>query len=387
MTPEEATSLQQRHIEAMSLCESAAIARASRENARATELFRRAFELEREAAQAVAGEPDLEPTRSVLHRSAAALAIECGEYRAAEKLISAALAGDPPDEIAEELRDLLEQVHLERHLDLRGLELAPDELQMSIEGHAIGFGLAQSDEFVDRVQTSEKLILRTIERKMGRPFRETGKAIKEIARNFELYLSVPRASSFAVTLRVGLPQKQLFLPNIEQEVLWEPGKIIDDLLECLQTFGEKDQGRLRELIPDETYRRNFVALAERMAPDGDQVKVVGFTIVRRGQERRVALVKRHVEERAIRNTDRVSTVIVGRLLFANATSSTRKRIRIVDDDGVQHSLIVPEGMMADIVKPLWEERVKATAVRRGKTLYLDRVERARAEATPADLVT
>ena len=57
------------------------------------------------------------------------------------------------------------------HTDtLRGLELAPDELQISIEGKATGFGMAQSDEFVDRVQTSEKLILRTIERKMGRPF-------------------------------------------------------------------------------------------------------------------------------------------------------------------------------------------------------------------------
>ena len=49
--------------------------------------------------------------RSVLHRSAASLALECGALREAERLIAAALSGDPPDEIAEELRDLLEQVY------------------------------------------------------------------------------------------------------------------------------------------------------------------------------------------------------------------------------------------------------------------------------------
>jgi hypothetical protein len=56
--------------------------------------------------------PDLsaEPTRSVLHRSAAALAVECGEAREAERLIAVALAGNPPEEIAEELRDLWQEL-------------------------------------------------------------------------------------------------------------------------------------------------------------------------------------------------------------------------------------------------------------------------------------
>ena len=76
------------------------------------------------------------------------------------------------------------------------MELSQDEFQLSIEGKATGFGMAESDEFVDRVQTSEKLIFRTIERRMGRPFRETGRAIKKITRNFELHLSVPLRGQF-----------------------------------------------------------------------------------------------------------------------------------------------------------------------------------------------
>ena len=57
--------------------------------------------------------PDLgaEPSRSVLHRSAASLAEQCGEFREAERLIAVALSGNPPEEIAEELRDLLQQVY------------------------------------------------------------------------------------------------------------------------------------------------------------------------------------------------------------------------------------------------------------------------------------
>lgn len=73
-----------------------------------------AFELERQAAELTVGDISLEPTRSVLHRSAASLALECGDFREAERLIAVALSGEPPDTIAEELRDLLEQVYFDR---------------------------------------------------------------------------------------------------------------------------------------------------------------------------------------------------------------------------------------------------------------------------------
>ncbi len=46
---------------------------------------------------------------SVLHRSAATLALDCLDFRLAEKLACKALAGEPHPEIADELRDVLEQ--------------------------------------------------------------------------------------------------------------------------------------------------------------------------------------------------------------------------------------------------------------------------------------
>ncbi len=73
-----------------------------------------ALEQERQAAALTTVDLALEPTRAVLHRSAATLAFQCGDYREAERLIAVALGGNPPETIAEELRDLLEQVYFER---------------------------------------------------------------------------------------------------------------------------------------------------------------------------------------------------------------------------------------------------------------------------------
>jgi hypothetical protein len=85
------------------------------------QLLRSAFEQASQAAALVVDIADAEPTRSVLHRSAAALAIDCGELQAAERLIATALAGDPPDEIAMELKDLFVQINLPQYFERRGL--------------------------------------------------------------------------------------------------------------------------------------------------------------------------------------------------------------------------------------------------------------------------
>jgi hypothetical protein len=376
MTSTEQAQIKRCHQQAMGHCDRAVAARARRDHEQAKASFRRAFALERKAADLIANEEGLEPTRSVLHRSAASLALECGEHREAEKLIGRALAGNPPEEIAEELRDLLEQVNLSRHLALKGVVLLQDEFQLSIEGKAVGHGMAESTEFVDRVQTSEKLVVRTFERKSGRPFRETGRAIRDITQHAELYLSAPRAASFAVTLRIGLPQKQMGLPGMEREIVDQPAKIIDELFDCLDTFQRKDNERLRELIPNETYRRNFIALAQRLVPDGDRVKLVGLTVTREGKPRQVALVKQHPDRQGRKKTSKEAVTITGRLLFANSTKQRRKTIKIVDDDGNDHTLLVPEGMMADIVKPLWEDKVVVRGVKRGKVVRLQHIDRA-----------
>jgi hypothetical protein len=105
------------HREAMELVDQALLARQQGDTETVMALARAAFIKERAAADLVADQFDLEPTRSVLHRSAAVLAIECHQLRDAERLIGRALAGNPPDDIADELRDLLlEEIYSQRQV-------------------------------------------------------------------------------------------------------------------------------------------------------------------------------------------------------------------------------------------------------------------------------
>jgi tetratricopeptide (TPR) repeat protein len=106
--------IQDLHRDAMRFADQADRLRREGNVQAAKERLFQAFDCERQAAQLSAGDLSFEPTRSILHRSAASLALECGNYREAERLIAVALAGSPPDDIAEELRDLLEQVYFDR---------------------------------------------------------------------------------------------------------------------------------------------------------------------------------------------------------------------------------------------------------------------------------
>src|SRR5437867_827783 len=100
-------SLNELHQQAMELAEEAFVARRREDLATARSLAYRAYLLEKQAAE----QSQTEPTRSVLHRSAATLALDCGEYREAERLVAAALAGSPPEPIANELREVLDTIY------------------------------------------------------------------------------------------------------------------------------------------------------------------------------------------------------------------------------------------------------------------------------------
>ncbi len=108
-------NLETHHHQAMELVDRALLAKQQGDETGSLELLRLAFEQERSAANLVADQLDFEPTRSVLHRSAASLAVECLQLREAERLIGRALAGNPPLDIADELRDLLlDEVYSQR---------------------------------------------------------------------------------------------------------------------------------------------------------------------------------------------------------------------------------------------------------------------------------
>jgi hypothetical protein len=363
------------HRQAMNQAEMAFMAKLKGDMEYSRELTRQAFDNERKAAELLTRNFEDEPTRSVLHRSAASLALDCGEYRAAERLIAAALFGNPPDEIAEELRDLLEQVYFQRHLELRGISLSPNEVQMSISGEEVGFGMANSDEFLKRVSNTETLIYRTAERKLGRPFRERGRIINAISKEFQLFLSVPRAASFAVSMKIGGTIDQLNLFSNE---------VIDELLSCFDLFNSKKDDDIKKKIPDEAYYANFIGLAKQIAPDGKRVKVVGFTASMEGAEKKVALTLPQmkvpiVEVPSLPEEKNKRVTAKGQLRYADSTSSKGGEIKLIEEDGTKHDIIVPAGMMSDIVKPLWEDIVIVTGSIVRRKILLEDINKAEEE--------
>lgn len=370
------STIKELHRDAMERTDLALAAQRAGDPQKGQLLLRSAYELESQAAHLAAEKPDSEPTRSILHRSAASLALDCGLNRDAERLICEALRGNPPDAIANELRDLLEQVYFARHLEVRGVTLGESEVQMSLAGNAIGLGVAPVGEFLPRIYDAEKLMYRTAERLSNLPFRLSGRIPASILNNVALFTSVPREGSFAVSLRVGqgAQMKIAGTSSLGEET-------IDDLLECLELFNRGNEAQLKRRIPQKDYYTNFVGLARSIAPDGNDVKLVGFSAVRGGVVRTVSLTSQGVSEIHLVPTFGVAPLqnpeggeetssIQGILKEADSRDSKRGKIHIIDKDGASHTVIVPPGMMADIVKPLWESEVIITGDRKRKLIHL-----------------
>lgn len=363
------------HQQAMEFCDKAFLAKRQNDSVSALAFSQKALELEVKAAEVLRENFDVEPTRSILYRSAASIAVDCDELRKAEQLISVALIGNPPDEVAEELRDLLEQVNFKRHLKLRNIDLSENELQLSMEGDEVGFGTILMDAFVGRIKDLERIIYRTVERLLDKDFRDRGSTERQIQDSYSLYLTAPRAGSFTVTLQLG---RQMVLPGLDIST-----KVIDEVMDCFELVNSGKEEQLKEKIPQESYYVNFVSLAKRVAPDGEKVSMVGLTKVREHQELGLAFTRRRNEINIIAKLDKPKsenvtqpTRVRGRLLFADALG-TESRIQLIEENiGVKHTIIVPEGMMDDIVKPLWDEIVVVEGNKIGKNIYLKEISEA-----------
>lgn len=112
------------HQKAMALADEAFYANGKGELETAQSKYLEAFEFEEAAAMLLVNEYSQEPTRSVLFRSAACLVLNLPfpsdeHFRQAERMVAFGLSGNPPEEIAEELRGAWRELmgHLQQVLD------------------------------------------------------------------------------------------------------------------------------------------------------------------------------------------------------------------------------------------------------------------------------
>jgi hypothetical protein len=105
-------STRELHARAMELLEASMLARRAEDEAGMTGLLNEAIKLECAAADTRAEDYTLEPTRSLLHRSAAAMALSNLDTHTARRYVDAAFKSKPPGEIATELENLLERIRI-----------------------------------------------------------------------------------------------------------------------------------------------------------------------------------------------------------------------------------------------------------------------------------
>lgn len=361
------------HQQAMDFAEQAFAAKRADRPDEARAFFKRALNLDQQAAMLLKDSLELEPTRSVLFRSAATLALDCGETRTAEKLIGLGLAGNPPEVIAEELRDLYEDVSFQRHLNLRGITLSENQLMLTIHGPLVGHGVAPLKDVIQRIETTETILLRTAERKLERPYRSSGIATKDIREKIgTTYLEVQRAASYAVVLRLGTGQ--LTIPGIKDFAQ----TVVKDMVDCLGILVNDGVERLRAKIPEQQYLNNFVSLSKALSPDGQDVSLVGFTVMRDGEEQQLALRKNRneiivppVQVDEPPKTSGEYVQIVGQLRAANSIG--KNEVILIGEDNLKHEIIVGEGL-DDIVKIYWKEKVIVSGYSEGNKISATDIE-------------
>jgi hypothetical protein len=334
-------------------------AQAIHDTALAQQLMRDAFDRERQAAEMVANSYELEPTRSILFRSAASLALNCKEFLEAERLIAKGLSGRPPGDIADELRDLLEWAHFDRHLALTHMTLEPQDIQLTVSGPGVAPGIA-GEGFLTRVRVTHRIFLRIVQH-IVQPAND--KAKEDLRNQYKFYVLAMQPGSLAVTLKIG--QVQATLPSFDPTP-----DAIEELVSCIDMFQNASTEELEKYLPDVAYRRDLRQLVAQIAPDGEEIRFVGVATVRDGQTRKAAITKRpeipsgtggQVDE--LRQQLGPGSEISGRLLYANELLR-RPKIILLDDAGVRHEVLVRDVSMEDIVKPLWGKMVRALVARK-----------------------
>lgn len=235
------------HNEAMELSDRSFVARRYGDREDYLRYTRMALEKEAAAADLMVDE-DIEPTRSVLHRSAATLAWRCTEYDRAKRLVYRALAGNPPADIEFELHDLLGDIKLA----LASIHLSDKHLRLTLDGNDIAFGRAPAKLLATRILSIEDMLHVTANAPIP------------------LYYDAVGAASFFVDLTVSRESQQT-LPGFDNF-----DEVVEPLIKSLDLLNRGKIEALEEKIADPRQFGDFVKAARKLAPDGDSISSVNL---------------------------------------------------------------------------------------------------------------
>ena len=254
--------------------------------------FQKALRLEVTAIDAMSGPRGL--TYSILHRSAATLALDCNDLQQAERLAEKALKQSHPA-ITEELHDVLRLVKFTRYLESVGPRLQTNEILLSLTGEAVEDAGVSPREIARRLTALERLIYRSISRLIGMPYRS--RIPEKIRQQYPIFVSASpvfesqtgrlpngRRNNFSISFRLGSSSYGWY-HFVEAE------QVVSEIQDLMDIISRPNMTGLRERIPDSDYLRDFLVQAKKLAPDGWQVREVGITSTANGTRRPSILVR------------------------------------------------------------------------------------------------
>jgi hypothetical protein len=364
------TSVRELHDEAMRLAQLTLIARQHGKHKEAQALARSAYQHEREAAFLVPEGESAEPTRSILFRSAASLAYQCGELLAAQRLIAEGLSGYPPAQVEMELKELYEQVNFELELELQSITVEEDELDILLRGKGVGFGTILYDEFIERIEATRMLIIRTVQRLMGREYQSGGR-IADKYKAFVPLLHTPRAGSFAITIKLGRTEDQTM------PLFIDASRVIEEIITGLELISTENEARLREHIQQDAYYQQFLSMTRnRIAPDGEKIRLIQLT----SSTKRVMFTRPRgeipmpVETPDEDELDEEPEFVQVKGVLDYAKSRRKDEIGLTTEDDEEYTIRVGEGM-DDLVVSYWKQLVTVSGFKKGRrTIRLTDIE-------------
>jgi hypothetical protein len=226
------SNIQGSHDKAMDLFELGLLA-ARRSNLKESrQLFANALEEEAKAADSVPYE--LEPTRSILHRSTASIALRIGDTRTAMKYVETGLAGGGPTQLKEEMATLREQI-LILEAEMKDYRLKPPS------------GLTPVEQLSRRFRSTAPVDIAGFARALGLTVRQADLG-QDIAG--EIFPDLYRGGFSGFTIRVNasdsLPLKRLTIAHEIAHFLRHRNRIQNKLVDDRMFRSRLDSEREKE---------------------------------------------------------------------------------------------------------------------------------------------
>ena len=343
------------HDQAMDLVFMARIERRRGNTQQATEMFEQALDLELDAVKSLDGV--MEPTYSVLRRSAGWIAVDCGNFRLAERLACEALAKEPPPWVATELRNLLDYAMLSLRLQPEDVVLQDGDVELCLAGNSISSQYAPFSDVYVRADSFQKMYLRVAQ---WRNALEYSRHIPSwIRQQYPLFVSSRRLDAHGVSFRTGKLGSQLGLLATP-----EPSQVVESMVNVFGAVNYAGVKGLSEEGLNGDYRNSIAGLVKQIAPDGARVRRVGV-VVASGKDTRVVSLERPASD--IQVLDRVTPgstrEVRGMLRVADAHNESRNIVTIYPIGGEPSVRFhVPNAWMDDVVPHMWNTYVFASGV-------------------------